>query len=246
MVYTGKFIVFRPLLEWAEGKPSGLIPKYDRFFRILTNIVVTPFMKFICPILDVSILISISSSMFSKYMKSTDEYNVAFYILFALYYSFVIHQMIMSILIASIIICGYSIFLRFRFSQVNLMLKSKKSRNVRRAIVEHQKLCSMVNDYNKITSKPLCVFHILLTFSMDTMLYVTLYGHNPFSRVITGIGFMSVLFASFYTFCTGALFTSEAHKPYKTTNSLMVKKKKGLSIRTSWKVSSALFQSNFK
>ena len=170
-------------------------------------------------------------------MKSTGEYNVAFYILFALYYSFVIHQMIMSILIASIIICGHSIFLRFRFSQVNLMLKTKQRRNVRRAIIEHQKLCSMVNDYNKIVSKMLGVFYILLTFSMDTMLHATLYGHNNFSRMITGIGFISVLFTCFYTFCTGALFTSEANKPYKTANSLMVKKKNGLSIRTSWKVS---------
>lgn len=170
-------------------------------------------------------------------MKSTGEYNIVFYILFALYYSFVIHQMIMSILIASIIICGHSIFLRFRFSQVNLMLKTKQRRNVRRAIIEHQKLCSMVNDYNKIVSKMLGVFYILLTFSMDTMLHATLYGHNTFSRMITGIGFISVLFTCFYTFCTGALFTSEANKPYKTANSSMVKKKNGLSIRTSWKVS---------
>ena len=134
-------------------------------------------------------------------MKSTGEYNMVFYILFALYYSFVIHQMIMSILIASIIICGHSIFLRLRFNQVNLMLKTKKRIYVRKAIVQHEKLCSMVNDYNSIVSKSLGVFYIVLTFSMDTMLYATLYGHNTFSGMITGIKFISVLFACFYTFC---------------------------------------------
>ena len=160
MIYTGKFVAFRPIFDWAEGKPAGLNRKYDRLFRILTNLVLVPFYKFICPILDLSIILTVFLFIYSSYSKSQVKHNILFYIFFALYYSYVIHLLISSVLIAATIINGYSLYLRFRLSQVSELFRSNLLNDVRRAIIQHQQLCSQVDELNKIVSKPNgCVLH---------------------------------------------------------------------------------------
>ena len=236
MIYTGKFVAFRPIFDWAEGKPAGLNRKYDRLFRILTNLVLVPFYKFICPILDLSIILTVFLFIYSSYSKSQVKHNILFYIFFALYYSYVIHLLISSVLIAATIINGYSLYLRFRFSQVSELFICKKLNHVRRALIQHRQLCSKVSEFNKIVSKPMAMFYILLTLTIDTLLYLTLYGQNAKLKILTGFGSLVLLFAAFYTYCTGALFTSEAHSPYANANSFIVKRK-ALTFRSKWKVS---------
>lgn len=236
MIYTGKFVAFRPIFDWAEGKPAGLNHKYDRLFRILTNLVLVPFYKFICPILDVSIALTVFLFIYSSYEKSKVKHNILFYILFAFYYSYVIHLLISSVLIAATVINGYSLYLRFRFSQVSELFRSKKLNHIRRALIEHQQLCSKVDQFNLIVSKPMAVFYVLFTFAVDTLLYLTLYGENAKLRILTGFGSLVLLFAAFYTYCTGALFTSQAHSPYANANSLIAKRRV-LTFKSKWKAS---------
>ena len=236
MVYTGKFVAFRPIFDWAEGKPAGLNRKYDRLFRILTNLVLVPFYKFICPILDLSIILTVFLFIYSSYEKSKVKHNILLYILFALYYSYVAHLLISSMLIVGTIINGHSIYLRFRFSQASELFRSKKLKHIRRALIQHQELCSKVDQFNKIVSKPMVISYILFTFAIDTLLYLTLYGENAKLKILTGFGSLVLLFTAFYTYCTGALFTSEAHSPYSNVNSFIVKKN-ALTFRSKWKVS---------
>lgn len=235
MVYTGRFVVFRPLFDWAEGKPSGLNHKYDRHFRFITNLVGVPFYKFIRPILNVSTAFTVFIFAYSNYTKCQAKFNILFYILFALYYYYVLHVLISSILIVATVIDGHSFYLRFRFRQVSELFRSNKLNDIIRAIVEHNQLCYKVDEFNKIVSKPIVVFYIVATFSIGLFLYLTLYGQNTKFRILTGFCSLLLLIAAFYTYCAGALFSSEAHSPYANVNSFIVKKN-SLSFKSKWKV----------
>ena len=236
MVYTCKFVAFRQIFDWTEGEPAGLNHKYDRLLRILTNLLSIPFYNFICPILDVCITLTILFFAYLNYSNGQAKFNILFYILFALHYSYVVHVSISSILIAATIVCGYSVYLKFRFSQISELFRSKELNNIRRALVEHHELCTKVYSFNKIISKPMLLFYIIFTFVIDMLLYLTLYGQNAKFKILTGFGALFLLFGAFYTYCTGALFTSEAHSPYANLNSFIVRKN-ALTFKSKWKVS---------
>ena len=96
--------------------------------------------------------------------------------------------------------------------------------------------CHYVYELNNLVSKPLTVFYMVLTIACDIAFYLTLYGHNPVLRIVSAFTSVWLLFGQFFTFCSSALFISEAHKSYKFINSLMVRKIKYFKFSTKWKV----------
>ena len=60
--------------------------------------------------------------------------------------------------------------------------------------------------------------------------------NNPVLRYVSATASVWILIGQFFTFCSSALFISQAHKSYKFMNSLMVKKIECFKFSTKWKV----------
>ena len=85
----------------------------------------------------------------------------------------------------------------------------------------------------------LTVFCLAMTLAWDIAFYLTLNGQTHVMRFVMANCSVCLLFGSFFTFCSGALFFSEAYKLYKIMNFFNVRNNRGLSVRIKWKVSFA-------
>ena len=217
------------------GKSGGLNRKHTRILRLLANLLLYPFFKVICPILAISISVIICGSMYHAYVKFDVVYNPVIHFLWAIYFSFVISQMVSTLVLTFSIFGGYSLYLKFRFKQVNQMFKSGKIKIVAKAIRKHKFLCEHVEQLNDLISTHLTTFYFGLSFSLDIAMYLSLYGHNPAIRIVMAFASVSLVFGCFAVSSLSALFTYEAHKSYDVINCLMVKKR--LPVRIKWKVS---------
>ena len=235
-LYNDKQHLVRPLLEIMEGKNAELNQANYKLIRLAINLLSILIYKLGKPILTLIFTLTILTFMIYAYFNFDVTYNPVIHSLWAIYYCFVVHQMISTLILSYSLIGGLAMYIRFRFKQVNQQLQSKKVRKIRKGMVQHERLCRYIYELNDLISKPLTVFYIVLTISCDIAFYLTLYGHNPVLRFIGAFASVWLLFGQFFTFCSSALFISEAHKSYKFMNSLMVKKMKHFKFSTKWKV----------
>lgn len=177
--------------------------------------------------------------MHYAYKNFDIDYNPVIHFLWAIYYCFVISQMVYTLIIFFSLIIGYSLYFKFRFNQVNQLFKSNNIRKISKAVYLHKSICDQVKQINDVYSVYLTVFCVAMTLGWDIAFYLTLYGQTSIMRLVMANGSVCLLFGSFFTFCSGALFVSEAHKPYKTMNSFNVRNKRNLSVRIKWRVSFA-------
>ena len=239
MAYREKHYIIKPLIDIIEGKSSGLNKKHLRIIRLICNLILYPFFKIIGPILSISISIIVLIAMYYAYGNFDIDYNPVIHFLWAIYYCFVISQMVYTLIIFFTLISGFSVYFKFRFNQVNQLFKSDDIRKISRAIHLHKLLYEQVEQINDVFSVHLTVFCLAMTLAWDIAFYLTLYGQTHVMRFVMANCSVCLLFGSFFTFCSGALFVSEAHKPYKIMNSFNVRSKRNLSIRIKLKVSFA-------
>ena len=221
------------------GKSVGLNKKHLRILRLVANLLTYPFLKVIRPILTISVSATILVLMYYAYVRFDVVYNPVIHLLWAIYFCFVISQMISILFFTFSLFSAYAFYLRFRFKQVNQMFKSGKIKIVLKAIRKHKLLCDLVKQLNDLMTTHLTVFYLGLSFSLDIAMYLSLYGQNPIIRIVMVFVSVSILFCGFFLHSLSALFTSEAHKSYDVINSLIVKKH--LPLRTKWKVSWTCF-----
>ena len=175
--------------------------------------------------------------MYYAYRNFDINYNPVIHFLWAIYYCFVISQMVYSILISFGVVIGFSLYIKFRFKEVNELLKSNNLSNIIKGIELHKLICNQVEDVNSVIAVHWMVFFLAMTFAWDIAFYLTLYGQSSVMRIVMANCSVWLLFGSFFTFCSGAVFNAEAHRSYELINSFMIKRK--LNFRTKWKVSFA-------
>ena len=156
-------------------------------------------------------ILTILIFMIHAYLNFNVTYNPVIHSLWAIYYCFVVHQMISTLIMSYSIIGGLAMYIRLRFKQVNQQLQSKKIREIRKGMVQHERLCHYVYELNDLFSIHLTVFYMVLTISCDIALYLTLYGHNPVLRIVSATASVWILFGQLFTFCSSTLFISQAH-----------------------------------
>lgn len=235
IAYQKKQYIIRPLIDIIEGKNAGLNEKHLRLVRLIGNLILYPSFKIVCPVLSMSISIVVLVAMYYAYFYFNVKYNPVIHTLWALYYCFVISQMVYSLFFVFIVVAGFSLHIKFMYTQVNELFKSKNIRKILRAIKMHKILCDQVKNFNDAASVHLTVFCLALTLGWDVAFYLALYGHNSGLRIVMANASVWLLFGSSFTFFCGAFFSSEAHKPYKIINSLILDT--SLSVRIKWKVS---------
>ena len=219
-----------------EGKNAGLHQANYKLFRLAIHLSLSLILELGKPILTLIGILTILIFMIHAYLDFNVTYNPVIHSLWAIYYCFVVHQMISTLIMSYSIIGGFAVYIKLRFKQVNQQLQSKKIREIRKGMVQHERLSHYVNELNDWFSIHLTVFYMVLTISCDIALYLALYGHNPVLRTIGVLASVLLLSGQFFTFCSSALFISEAHKSYIFMNSLMVKKIKYFKFSTKWKV----------
>ena len=239
LAYQEKHFIIKPLVDILEGKSSGLNQKHLRRIRFMCNLILYPFFKVIGPILSTSISIIVLISMYYAYNNFDIDYNPVIHFVWAIYYCFVISQMVYTLIIFFTLISGLSFYFKFRFNQVNQLIKSNDIRKISRAIRLHKSTCDQVEQLNDVFSVHLTVFCVAMTLGWDIAFYLTLYGQTSVMRFVMANCSVCLLFGSFFTFCSGALFFSEAYKLYKIMNFFNVRNNRGLSVRIKWKVSFA-------
>ena len=111
------------------------------------------------------------------------------------------------------------------------MFRSRNLKKIVKGIKEHKLICDYAEEINDLLATHLVVFYLLLAFSLDISLYLSLYGHNPCLRIVMTYCCVLLLFGIFISYCSCALFVSEAHEPYKIMNSLMVKRRLPIRIK---------------
>lgn len=234
MAYKEKQYIIQPLIDLLEGKNPGLYHKNLKILRFLGNALLPSLFNVICPALALFISLIIWVSMYNVYCKY-NIYNPVIHSLWAIYYSFVVFQMVYSLLLAFTIIISLSLLMKFRFNGVNKFFKSKNMNIITKAITKHKILCDQVEEMNNIISIHLTIPFLAVTLAWDIAFYLTLYGQNSLLRFVMGNCSFLLLFGTFFAFFSSVLIVSEAHKPYEEMNSLMTKK--CLNYRLKWKVS---------
>ena len=235
MAYQRKQHVIRVVFDMIEGKRGGLCAKHYRIIRFIANTVLWSFYKFLGPIMTISISLVILIWMYYYTYNYDVKYNPVIHFLWAIYYCFVVYQMISTFVIVFALIIGFSLYIKFRFKQVNQMFNQSNLEIISLGVVMHKSLCEKVEQVNHVFSLHLTVFCLAMTLGWDIAFYLTLYGHSPVMRIVMANCSVWLLFGSFFAYCSSALFTSEAHKPYEMMNSSVVKR--NLCFRTKWKVS---------
>ena len=142
------------------GKSAGLNKKHTRTLRLMANLLVYPSFKVIRPILTISISVIIFGLMYYAYVKSDVAYNPLLHFLWAIYFCFVVSQMVSTLIFTFSLFCGYSLYLKFRFKQVNQMFKRYKIKTVVKAIQQHKLLCDLVTQLNSLITTHLTVFYL--------------------------------------------------------------------------------------
>ena len=235
MAYKEKLDIVKPLIDILEGKNSGLNQKHLKILRFMGNILLPLIFNIICPALVLLISLKILITMYYAYNNFDVDYNPVIHFLWAIYYWFDISQMVYSIVLAFGLLTSFSLYIKLRFNQVNKLLKSNNIKIILTAIKKYRILCSQVEEINNLMSIHLTAPLLAVTFAWDIAFYLTLYGQSFTLRFVMAIITFLLLLGSLFSFFSGALFISEAHKPYEKINSLMVKK--CLNYRSKWKVS---------
>ena len=235
MAYQRKQHVIRVVFDLMEGKREGLCKKNYKILRFIADTVLWSFYKFLGPIMTISISSVILIWMYYYAYNYNVNYNPVIHFIWAIYYCFVVYQMISTFVIIFGLIIGFSLYIKLRFKQVNQLFKNRNLMMISLGVVMHKSLCEKVEQVNNVFSFHLTVFCLVMTLGWDIAFYLTLYGHNPVIRIVMANCSVWLLFGSFFAYCSGALFTSEAHKPYELINSLMVKR--NLCFKRKWKVS---------
>ena len=219
-----------------EGKKAGLNQANYKLIRLAGSLLLVLVFELGKPILLLIFILTILIFMVYAYLNFDVTYNPVIHSLWAIYYCFVVHQTVSTLIVSYSIIGALAMYIRLRFKQVNQQLQSKKIREIRKGMIQHERVCHYVYELNNLFSKPSTVFYMVLTIACDIAFYMTLYGHNPVLRIVSAFASIWLLFGQFFTFCSSALFISEAHKSYKFMNSLMVRKIKYFKFNTKWKV----------
>ena len=236
MFYNNKQYLMRPLIQVLEGENAGLNQTNYKLMRLIISLALILLYKLGKPILTLIFILTILIFMIYAYFNFDVTYNPVIHSLWAIYYCFVLHQVTSILIVCYTAITGFALYIKFRFKQVNQLMKSKRIRNIRKGMIQHERVCHYVYEFNNMLSIHLTVFYIALTISIDIAFYLTLYGHNPVLRIVGLTASIWLLIGQFFTFCSSALFISEAHKSCYFMNSLIVKKMKYLKLSSKWKV----------
>ena len=124
VAYQKKQYVFKPVAELLQGKSAGLNEKHVRIIHVMANSVLLAFFLLICPVMVMSISLIVLAAMYYAYRTFDINYDPVIHSLWAIYYCFVVSQMVYFILISFRIVIGFSLYVKFKFEEVNQLLKS--------------------------------------------------------------------------------------------------------------------------
>ena len=240
MAFQEKQYLIKPLVDILEGKSSCLNRKHLKMLRFMSNAIIPLVFDVFCPAIILLASLFVLISMYYAYDNFDVHYNPIIHFLWAMYYCFVVSQLMYSFIIGFGIAIGFSIYIKFRFNEVNKLFKSNNNMTILKAILKHKLLCDQVEETNNLISIHLTVPFLAMTLAWDVAFYLTLYGQSLALRFITALLSSFLLAGSFFSFCCGALFVSEAHKPYVRINSLMINRR--LSFKIKLKVSFYCFK----
>ena len=144
MAYQRKQYVIQPLVDLMEDKSANLNKKHKKIIRVIANLLAYPFVKVIRPFLTYSISVTILGFMYHAYIEFDVIYNPVIHFLWAIYFCFVVSQMISTLVFTFSMFSAYSLYLKFRFKQVNLMFKSGKIKIVMRVVVRQDYYCHLL------------------------------------------------------------------------------------------------------
>lgn len=238
MAYKRKQYMIRPLFDLLAGKSVDINAQHTKIMRFMANFILYPFFRVFSPVSTFSISMIIFLIMYYAYVHF-NVYNPVVHFLWAIYYCFVVSQMVSTLVCTFGFFVGFSLYVKFRFNEVNKKFRSRNLKNIVKSIKEHKLICDYIEEINNIAAPHLTIFYLGLVFSFDISLYLSLYGHNPIIRIVMAYCCALLLFGFFLTYYSCALFVSEAHRPYKIINSLMVKRRLRITIK--WKVSLTCF-----
>ena len=216
-----------------EGKSAGLNKKDYAIIRLFGNLIGFPFFIVINPVLTILASVMVIVMMLYAYLNFDVKYNPVIHFVWAIYFCFVISQIVPTLVLTFGMFIALALHFKFRFKNVNRMIKTNKMTKIAKAIKKHKKICCDVEEVNKITTNYLITFYFAITFALDIALYLSLYGDNTLIRIVMVNCSCCILFGIFAAYCSSAIFISEAHKPYKIIMSLIAKKR----FRVKWKVS---------
>ena len=146
MAYQKKQYVIRPVFDILEGKSAGLNQKNLLILRFLFNAMGLTFFKVLSPVLITSISLTILSQVYYAYTNYGVNYNPVITLIWAIYYCFVISQMVLTMVISFGVLIIFSLYIKFRFNQVNQLFKSNNIQMIKLAIGIHKSLCNEVED----------------------------------------------------------------------------------------------------
>lgn len=237
MVYKKKQYILKPLFDITKGKSAGLNQKNLKSLKLVCYSMGLVFFKMVGPFLTLSISLINLTAMYYAYINFNVNYNLIIHFLWAIYFNFVFSQMIYSLIITLGVVIAYSLYIKYQFRQINNMFKSNSLAMIKLAMSFHHDICSELQEINKLLTIILPLFLLAITFAWDLAFYLTLYGHNAMLRIVMANCSVWILFGVFFSLCASAIFISEAHRPYKIINSMIVKRKKPLGVKMKWKVS---------
>ena len=163
----------------------------------MANLLLYPLLKVIRPILTISISITILGFIYYAYVKFDVVYNPIIHFLWAIYFCFVISQVILILFLTFSLFSAYTLYLRFRFKEVNQMLKSGKIKIVLKGTQKHKLLCERVEQVKDLMATHLTIFYFVLSFSLDIAMYLSFYGRNPAVKIVMAFKSVILLFGGF-------------------------------------------------
>ena len=138
--YSNKQYLMRPLVELLEGKNVELNQSNYKLIRLVVSLLLILVFELGKSILLLIFILTILIFMIYAYLNFDVTYNPVIHSLWVIYYCFVVHQTVSSLILSYSIIGGLAMYIRLRFKQVNQQLQSKKIREIRKGIVQHERL----------------------------------------------------------------------------------------------------------
>jgi hypothetical protein len=161
---------------------------------------------------------------YAMYDQMLDESLIP-YIITGICYSILVYYMIRIYIVDYLIFYITQKFLKYRFEQVDEMIKRSKTwSKVIEALREHDLICMFVYKNNKLMGITLFVGYYLFAPMVDLMIYQAFHSNNVlfvqmFFRIAGSI-FMALLFVFAYS---SAQLYKAAHSPYHTLNGILAK-----------------------
>jgi hypothetical protein len=144
--------------------------------------------------------------------------------MFLLLAAFVVLKVGTTIVLTIIIIYSTALYLRFNFQQITKQLQTINVKNfnlVKVLIRDHNRMTVMTNDCNMFFSKFLGVIYFYAPVVFNLLLCIVIYGKSSiYVRAIPAIGTVFSFIALYSITYIPTQVSSEAHRCYRTINSL--------------------------